>query len=142
MTVIENSVEIQRPLDEVVAYLSDPRHELEWNPKVRVMELVSDEPIGLGSKFRAKWTRSPLVNMECTLFDPPRAWCWVNDGPIEVALQVQLHDTGRGSTVLRTRFDATPHGAIRLLWPLIRRSLQREESRNMTLIAAQLNRAN
>ncbi len=42
-------------------YLADPRNELEWNPKVEVMEKITDGPVGLGTKFRAKWTKSKLV---------------------------------------------------------------------------------
>jgi uncharacterized protein YndB with AHSA1/START domain len=55
-TVIESTVLIQRHPEEVFDYLSDPRSELEWNPKVRVMEKLTDGPIGVGTRSRAKWT--------------------------------------------------------------------------------------
>ena len=46
MTVIESTVLIQRPPEEVFDYLSDPRNELEWNPKVRVMEKLTERSLG------------------------------------------------------------------------------------------------
>ena len=95
MTVIESTVLIQRPPEEVFDYLSDPRNELEWNPKVRVMEKLTDGPVGVGTKFRAKWTKS---------------------------------------TRFTSRFDATPHGFLRLLFPVFVRLIRREEAANMELI--------
>lgn len=58
MAVIENSVAIRRSRSEVFDYLSDPRNELHWNPKVQLMEKLTDGPIGVGTKFRAKWSKS------------------------------------------------------------------------------------
>jgi uncharacterized protein YndB with AHSA1/START domain len=141
VTVIENRVEIGRPIDEVFDYLSDPRHELEWNPKVRVMEKLTDGPIGVGTRFRAKWTKSPVVAMECTRFDRPTAWCYVNDGPVGVELDAKLAAAPSGGTVLTVRFDATPHGWMKLAFPIFLRAMRKEERRNMRLIKAQLEKA-
>ena len=62
MAVIRSEIRIERPREVVFDVVSDPRSELDWNPKVRVMEKLTEGEIGPGSRFRAKWTKSPVVN--------------------------------------------------------------------------------
>lgn len=133
MAVIQNSVVIGRSPEAVFDYLSDPRSELEWNPKVEVMEKLSDGPLGVGTKFRAKWTKSKVVTMECTSYDRPRGWSYVNDGPVTVQLDIALVDHADG-TLLTSRFDAHPHGLFRLVFPVFMAMMRREEARNMQLL--------
>ena len=87
VAVIENSVLIRRPIEEVFEYLTDLRNELSWNPQCRSMEKVGDGPVGLGTTFRAKWKQSPLIEVVCTAFDRPRSWQYTNGGPIAVVLE-------------------------------------------------------
>ena len=135
MAIIDSSVRIDRSPEAVFDSVSDPRSELEWNPKVRVMEKLTEGPVGLGTRFRAKWTKSPLVELEITSFDRPHGWSYRNGGSISVVLTISLEpvDDGR-ATMLKSRFDATPHGPIRVIFPLLLASLRREEARNMQLV--------
>lgn len=133
MARIQNSVVIGCSPDAVFDYLSDPRSELEWNPKVEVMETLTEGPLRKGSKFRAKWSKSKVVTMECTRYDRPRGWSYVNDGPVTVELTVDLVEDDAG-TLLTSRFDARPRGAFRLVFPLFMAMMRREEARNMQLL--------
>ena len=135
MVVINSEVQIERPPEAVFDAVSDPRSELEWNPNVRVMEKLTEGEIRPGSRFRAKWTKSPVVELEILRFDRPHGWAYRNGGAIAVDLDITLQpvDDGR-ATILRSRFDAKARGAIRLVFPLIVASLRREEARNMQLI--------
>jgi uncharacterized protein YndB with AHSA1/START domain len=141
VTVIQNRVEIDRPVEEVFDYLSDPRNEFEWNPKVRLMDKVTDGPVGLNTRFRAKWTKSPVVSMECVRYDRPTAWCYVNDGPIAVKLDATLAVSPTGGTVLTTNFDATPHGFMKVAFSFFLIAMRKEERRNMSLIKQQLEKS-
>ena len=132
MAVIESSCRIERPPSVVFDAIADPRSELRWNPKVRVMEKLTEGPIGIGTTFRAKWTKSPLIELRITQWDRPRGWAYVNGGAIAVDLTVTLEEFENGrATMLRSRFDATPHGLVRLIFPLLLASLRREEANNM-----------
>ncbi len=133
MAVITSSVIVRRTPSEVFDYLADPRNELEWNPKVQLMEKLTDGPIGVGTKFRAKWTKSKVVAMECTKYDRPSGWCYVNGGPVAVELTASLDDHPDG-TLLTTRFEANPRGAFRLVFPIFIAMMRREERRNMDLL--------
>jgi uncharacterized protein YndB with AHSA1/START domain len=131
--VIENVVEIDRPPEDVFDYLSDPRGELEWNPQVEVMEKLTDGPVGVGTVFRAKWSKSKLLTMTCTAYERPVSWTYVNDGPVTVTLTIVLSRLSEG-TKLTSRFDAHPHGMFRLVFPIFIAMMRREEAANMRLI--------
>ncbi len=47
-----HSAFIQRPLDEVFAYTTDPANDLEWQPEIRDVTVTSPGPLGPGSTFR------------------------------------------------------------------------------------------
>ena len=135
MVVISNSVIIRCTPEQAFDYLSDHRSELEWNPNVRVMEKLTEGETRPGSRFRAKWTKSPVVELEILRFYRPHGWAYRNGGAIAVDLDITLEPVADGrATILRSRFDAKARGPIRLVFPLIVASLRREEARNMQLI--------
>ncbi len=137
MPVIVNEVVIDCSTEVVFDHLSDPRNELDWNPKVRLMEKLTDGPIGVGTRFRAKWTKSPVIELEITRYERPRGWSWRNGGPISVDLDIALEALG-SATRLTSRFDAAAHGPMKLVFPLMLRALRKEERRNMELIKARV----
>ena len=52
MPEVKGTIEIGSPVEEVFAYLADPKNNLEWEKGLEVNELTSDGPIGFGSKGR------------------------------------------------------------------------------------------
>lgn len=130
MAVIENAVNIERLPEEVFDYLVDLRNELKWNPGVESMEKITDGPIGVGTRYRAKWKQSPTLVVECTKFDRPRGWSYRNGGPVSVDLDVAVVPHGHGSR-LEARFAATPHGWMRLVFPAFLLVMKRQERTNM-----------
>ena len=72
MTVISNSVEIRCTPVEAFDYLSDHRNELEWNPGIESIDKLTDGPVGLGTKYLAKWKSAPeAVEVETIAYDRP-----------------------------------------------------------------------
>jgi uncharacterized protein YndB with AHSA1/START domain len=45
---------IHRPPEEVFEFCSDLRSELQWNPKVKYVEKLTDGPVGVGTRYRAR----------------------------------------------------------------------------------------
>ena len=133
MTVIENSVKIDRSPEEVFDYLVDLRNELEWNPDAQSMEKITEGQIGVGTKFLAKWKQSELVEVECTRFDRPHVWSYSNGGPLSVVLDAAITPQETGS-MLAVRFDARPNGLLKLIFPVLLQVLKRAEKRNMRCI--------
>ena len=72
MTVIHNSTEIRCTPEQAFDYLSDMRNELEWNPAVESVEKLTDGPVGVGTRFRAKWKGGPPVEVDGRQVRPAR----------------------------------------------------------------------
>ncbi len=133
MAVIENSVQIDRSLGEVFDYLVDLRNELEWNPDVQSMAKITDDPIGVGTKFLAKWKQSKLIEVECIRFERPYRWAYSNGGPLTVVFDITLTPQGN-ATLLASRFDVRPRGLMQLFFPIVLQQLKRAEKQNMAHI--------
>jgi hypothetical protein len=139
MAVLKNSVVIGCTPHLAFDYLSDLRSELEWNPACREMEKLTEGPVGLGTRYRAKWSNSPYVELETMAYDPPRGWTTHNGGPIEMRFTCTLEAVSAG-TELTADFTAIPHGWFRWVFPLFLVGLRRQERRNMGLIKSALER--
>jgi len=75
MARVEGEIVIRRPVDEVFDFVADERNEPRYNPHMRGVELLTDEPIGKRSVFSARLgTRRRTVPMtiEFTEFDRSR----------------------------------------------------------------------
>lgn len=137
MAVIENATLIERTPGDVFDYLVDLRNELEWNPGVESMEMLTDGPIRVGTRYLAKWKQSRHIEVECTEFDRPRGWTYVNGGPVAVTLTISLTAHGHG-TRLVSRFDARPKGLFRVVFPVFLLMMKRQERANMVNLKAAL----
>ena len=131
MPVIRNSVILPCAPEVAFDYLSDHRAELEWNPKCQVMEKLTDGPIGVGTRYRAKWKGGPVVELETVAFQRPHSWTMHNAGPIEVTFTGRLEPVPEG-TRLHATFEPTPHGWFRLLFPIFLIIIRRDETANMS----------
>lgn len=137
MTLITSTTLIDRTPEDVFDYCVDLRNELDWNPSVESMEKVTDGPVGVGTRYRAKWKQSTQLDVECTAYDRPHTWTYVNGGPVAVILTIRLSPEGDG-TRLEATFDATPKGMFRLVFPIFVQIMKRAERKNMTNVKAAL----
>jgi Polyketide cyclase / dehydrase and lipid transport len=133
MAVISNSVMIRCQMETVFDYLSDHRNELDWNPAIETIEKLTDGPVGLGTKFGAKWKSSPHVVVEIVEYDRPHRWATHNGGPIEATVSFRLEPVELG-TMLYADFEAVPHGWFRLIFPLFLARLRKQERANMSCL--------
>jgi hypothetical protein len=139
MVMISNSVVIRCTPEQAFDYLSDHRSELEWNPTCERMEKITDGPVGPGTRFRAKWKLSPVVELRILEYDRPQCWTVHNGGPLEVTMTARLEPVPDG-TRLSVDFDARPHGFLRLIFPILLRKLRTDEKANMGHIRQALER--
>ncbi len=69
--IIDNVVDIQRPLAKVFDYASDHTHEMEWNPKMRSVRKLTDGAIGRGTRYEMEFVPGRPVAVTCIGFDRP-----------------------------------------------------------------------
>lgn len=65
---------MRRAPEEVFDYCSDLRSELQWNPNVKYVEKLTDGPVGVGTRYRARWANSGPTTVEVVQFDRPHTW--------------------------------------------------------------------
>jgi hypothetical protein len=136
--VLQNGVDLARRAEEVFDYLSDLRNEKAWNPKMQLVEALTDPPVRAGSKFRAKWQGSPVTIVEYLSYERPKAWsATAPSKSLTVDFYATVTPTETGSR-LDVRMAVIPHGRLRLLLPLIRWRMQRQELDNMRFIKGKL----
>ena len=134
MVVITNQTVVACPPEELFDYCVDIRNELEWNPTAKSMEKLTDGPVGVGTKFLARWKGAPsAIEVECVEFDRPLRWVHDNGGPIAVTFTGAVQPVDGGS-LLSVRFDARPQGWFRLMFPLFVVMARRQEKANMTCL--------
>ena len=128
-TLIENTIEIARTREDVFDYLSDLGNEVRWNPDCLTMEQLTDGPVGVGTRFRAKWKQGPIVFPEVTAFQRPHHWTYVNGGSIACVLSITLEPTSSGGTRLTSRGMWSANGLARLFFPIFIRTMRKAEGR-------------
>jgi len=123
--IIEKSINIERPVDVVFAFVADPRNDTIWCPKVKSVEPVPGSPgEGPGARFAVVHRPVPFLapkQMDYSLVDwePGRKIEWFeDDGHDRIAVTYTLEPDG-GSTRLTQRDDAEL-AAPKILHPLMR----------------------
>src|SRR5579872_1049344 len=122
--VVEAAVEIRRAPEDVFDYSSDPGHEPEWNPMMKRILKITDGPIGIGTRYTAKFAQGPPMVIECVGYDPPSAWSF--------KAQSRALRAGSGGRVapisegahLTMRMELEPRGPLKLATPLLRRRMR------------------
>ena len=100
MPLLQETLEVDRSLDEVFAFVGDFANTKEWDPGVADARMVTEGPIGIGTRYAVDVVfdgRTLPMTYEVTEWDPPN----------RVVLK------GEGSTVTAVddiRFEATPTG--------------------------------
>ena len=134
-----NSILIQRPVEEVFDYCFDLENELKWNPDgLLSLEALTQRPIVVGTKFLALWKGSPPMTCEYTCIERPVDWeVYASAKGMDVAFRGEVTNQGSGST-LSVTMTLIPRGFLRLLSPILKRSFQRGEVKNLANIKAHM----
>ena len=121
MQTFENTVTIQRPADEVFAFLADFENIPRWNYAIEETKKASAGPVRVGTRYRQ--TRSvpsrSVEGFEVTVFEPARRLAIDGQiGPFQATISYEL-ETRAGATRLVNKVDLDPSQAmLRLAAPL------------------------
>jgi uncharacterized protein YndB with AHSA1/START domain len=127
----EFDVEIDRPVAEVFAYVTDPAALPEWQTNTVEVEQLTDGPLGLGTRLRevhAAGRRRMEQVVEVSAYEPDRRFDLdIVEGPVPVGARHVFESTadGRG-TVIHFAAEGRANGAVRVLEPLLTVAIRRQ----------------
>jgi carbon monoxide dehydrogenase subunit G len=134
MARAEHSVVIQRPPNEVFAYLSDPSKIAEW--QASALEAVQESPGAMAVGTRVREARKFLGKrmesvMEVTAHEPGRELgLKAVSGPIRFEVRQHFEPVGAG-TRIDVVIEGEPGGFFKLAEPLVVRAVGRELANNL-----------
>ena len=122
MAVVTGEIFIDRPPEAVFDYVADERNEPSYNPRMLSSELLTDGPIGTGSRFRAVMgpaARPREMTVEFTGFQRPDRLDSVTSMPgMRTEGGLRLERQGRGTRMSWSwRLDLS--GPLRVLGPVV-----------------------
>jgi uncharacterized protein YndB with AHSA1/START domain len=122
---------IRRPPEDVFDYCSDLRSELRWNPKAKYIEKLTGGPVGVGTRYRARWANSGPTTVEVTRFDRPRSWeTTATARGMGIRFQGTVTDAAPGARYV-AYLELHPKGLGWLVAPLALLAMRRQDQRNM-----------
>ena len=133
----ELSVVIERPVEEVFAFATDPQNDPLWQSTSLETERTSKGPVGVGATFRntSKFLgRRIETAYKVTEMEPPRRQCVkIVSGPIPGSGCYLFEPAGGGTRFTQT-FDAEVGGFFRLTEPLVARAIRRQTEADMATL--------
>ncbi len=133
----ELSVVIERPVEEVFAFVTDPENEPLWQSTSLETERTSGGPVGVGSTFRntSKFLGHRVESAyEVTEMETPRKQCVkIVSGPIPGS-GCYLFEPAEDGTRFTQKFDAEVGGFFRLAEPLVARAIRRQFDADMATL--------
>jgi hypothetical protein len=122
MFIVTETVSIDRSVQEVFDFLSDPGNRSRWDATVISEELTSPDPVGVGSTIHTRmraFTREVDFDWRVTQFDAPNRMAVVSTaGLMPTALMFEFAGLGAGCDVTAT-IEGEPEGLLRAVEPLI-----------------------
>jgi deazaflavin-dependent oxidoreductase (nitroreductase family) len=122
---------IHRPPAEVFEFCSDLRSELQWNPKAKYIEKLTDGPVEVGTRYRARWANSGPTTVEIVQFNRPHMW-ETNATAKGMAIRFQgtVTDAGPGARYTAD-LELHPTGLAWLIAPLALLAMRRQDQQHM-----------
>jgi uncharacterized protein YndB with AHSA1/START domain len=128
-----NSVEIERPVEDVFRYLADFENIPRWNYAIQETTKVSHGPVGVGTTYRQTRTvpsRSE-EEFEVTVFEPDTRLAIRGAlGPFASELEYRLEPVG-GRTHLTNEVELKPRGLVGLAGQLAGSRIKGAVARNL-----------
>ena len=123
MALLEEKLEVSRPLDEVFAFVGDFANTKHWDPGVAQAEKVTHGPIGVGTRYSLKVVfngRELPMTYEVTAWDPPNRVVLKGEGSTVRATDEIRFEAIAAGTRISYRADVRLKGPLALAEPLFR----------------------
>jgi hypothetical protein len=111
---------IRQPLTKVYPYLAEPRNRPTWQSTLRRVDMLTQGPLGCGTRWREKAVGFGTSEMEIIAFEPNRVWGEHARSPVgEATIMLYFEEEAGTPPGTRVRVEAEL-GVPRLLSPVAR----------------------
>lgn len=141
MKHVETSITINRPIDQVFAFITDFARATEWQVGIIEAHVTSNGARGVGTTY--VWVQQIVgqkmdTSGEITAWDPPQRYEWKStNGPFPVSGGVTLCAEGNG-TVMTQYADAEPGGFFKLAEGLLVKQIEGQFAQSLQKLKALL----
>lgn len=123
MIRLTNSIEIERPVEEVFAYVSDVTNDPAWHTDILDARRIDSGPIGIGSEFEVRiqpFMGQSTGRVAVTVHQPSAGFELSGRlGPMEPVIRYRFR-RANGETEVEREVSMQPPGLMRLLAPVLR----------------------
>jgi uncharacterized membrane protein len=134
MARIEESVEINCPIDKTFAYTTDSGSWSKWNTAIPEAEQTSEGPIGVGSRFEGTarlMGRSMSWTAKATEYEANKKFGKNIDSGSVLIEQHNTYTPTKEGVKFTIIYDMKVTGCLRLLSPMIVRSMRKELKKSL-----------
>jgi uncharacterized protein YndB with AHSA1/START domain len=124
----EVTIHLNRPVEQVFAFLADTGKVATWQSNLIKMEQLTEGPLRAGSRFREVrrlGRRQSEIQAEITAFEPNKRFETKTTTKPQVTVSYSF-EAEDGGTRLKHKFVMLTSGLMRLLEPLIAASIKKE----------------
>lgn len=133
MVHVAGSVRIAAPPERVFDTVADSRNEPSFNTAMTDVELLTGEPVGCGTRFRARMGRAGMdMYVELTEYDRPHRLGSLTTSSMMATSGTLTFTADAGATVMAWDSNVRPRGWFRVLGPLVGPLGRRMEQRIWT----------
>ena len=140
---VQVSAIIQRSIEVVADYVSDPSHAPEWYANIDTVELQTPPPLHVGTEaaFVARFLGRELrYTYEIAEHTPQSLVMRTAEGPFPMETSYHYESMPDGTTRVTLRNRGTPSGFSRLAAPLLRTAMRRATAKDLAALKRILER--
>ena len=141
MVRVEESVTINRPIEEVFAYLSDIERQEEWVSSLSESQKTTSGPTQVGTRFRQVVKllgRRIDIDCEIAAYEPPTVYAFRGkNGPMSMEMRFTLASEGP-ATEVRQVAEGQSGGAFKLADPILARTMQKQFAADLEMLKTML----
>jgi uncharacterized protein YndB with AHSA1/START domain len=121
---------IAAPIERVFDYVADARNEPSWLPGAEAVEKTTPDDVGLGTRFEGRYARAGKVEVEVVSYERPHRLTLRGHSKIlDFDDAIELTEAG-GQTVLKATMSSRPRGPMKLMSPLMARTIRSQFADN------------
>ena len=130
MLEFASDITLRQPPEEVFDYIADCRNEPSWHPDAISVEKTSDGPIALGTRFVSRYRKIGSQDYEIVEYERPSQLAVDYESKGAHFHAVFSVSPSGGGTAVRVSGGGELRGFWRLLTPLMRIGMRREQAKS------------